>query len=109
MPLTRRRLFAQSGLGLATAGLLALTPRLFGSTHRTATAARSLGTSRSGSSLPLAGVAAAAVSPASTGAPTVAYVRDAKRGEVVLLLGTRQVVRTDPALVAALTSAFHDA
>ncbi len=34
--------------------------------------------------------------------PMVAYVRDAAKGEVVLMVGTREIVRKDPGLVAQL-------
>ncbi len=34
--------------------------------------------------------------------PLVAYVRDAAKGEVVLMIGTREVVRNDPGLAARL-------
>lgn len=36
------------------------------------------------------------------GSPLVAYVRDASKGEVVLMIGTQEIVRRDPALVARL-------
>ncbi|MBI1884905.1 MAG: hypothetical protein HYS09_01075 [Chloroflexi bacterium] len=35
-------------------------------------------------------------------APLVAYVRDAARGEVVFMVGTKEVVRKDPGLVSHL-------
>ncbi len=39
--------------------------------------------------------------------PIVAYVRDAAKGEVVFMLGTREIVRKDPDLVSRLLSAVH--
>ena len=38
--------------------------------------------------------------------PLVAYVRDATKGEVVLMVGTKEVVRNDPLLVAQLVGAW---
>jgi hypothetical protein len=35
--------------------------------------------------------------------PSVVYIRDASKGEVVFMVGTQQVVRTDHALVAAIS------
>ena len=40
-------------------------------------------------------------------APLVAYVRDAHKGEVVLMVGTKEVVRRDPHLVACLARAVR--
>lgn len=34
--------------------------------------------------------------------PVVAYIRDAARGEVVLMVGTKEVIRKDPGLVSHL-------
>ena len=42
------------------------------------------------------------------GEPVVAYVRDAERGEVVLLRGTREVVRQDRALASHLISCCQE-
>jgi hypothetical protein len=39
--------------------------------------------------------------------PVFAYVRDAAKGEVVLMVGTKEIVRTDPALVARLIGAVN--
>ncbi|HKZ99840.1 MAG TPA: twin-arginine translocation signal domain-containing protein [Thermoplasmata archaeon] len=46
---------------------------------------------------------AAAESPGSgLTVPVMAYVRDASRGEIVVMWGTRETVRRDPALVARI-------
>lgn len=47
------------------------------------------------------GANARKVSPPKT-IPSVAYVRDAAKGEVVLMVGSKEVVRHDPELVAYL-------
>lgn len=43
------------------------------------------------------------------GAPIVAYVSDARRGEVVVMVGTREVVRRDAGLVARLVAIAREA
>jgi hypothetical protein len=40
-----------------------------------------------------------------SGAPLIAYIQDAARGEVVIMTGAEQVVLTDPALVSRLLGA----
>lgn len=43
------------------------------------------------------------------GAPVVAYVSDARRGELVVMVGTREVVRRDAGLVARLIAIAKEA
>jgi 3-hydroxyisobutyrate dehydrogenase-like beta-hydroxyacid dehydrogenase len=43
------------------------------------------------------------------GAPIVAYVTDAAKGEVVVMVGASEVVRRDAALVARLTAIAKEA
>lgn len=42
-------------------------------------------------------------------APVVAYVSDARRGELVVMVGTREIVRRDPGLVARLVAIAKEA
>jgi len=42
-------------------------------------------------------------------APVVAYVSDARRGEIVVMVGTREVVRRDAGLVARLIAIAKEA
>jgi len=41
--------------------------------------------------------------------PLVAYVSDARRGEIVVMVGTREIVRRDAALVARLVAIAKEA
>jgi hypothetical protein len=41
--------------------------------------------------------------------PVVAYVSDARKGEIVVMVGTREVVRRDAALVARLMAIAKEA
>jgi hypothetical protein len=41
--------------------------------------------------------------------PLVAYVSDARKGEVVVMVGTREVVRRDAALVARIVAIAKEA
>ena len=41
--------------------------------------------------------------------PVVAYVSDARKGEVVVMVGTREIVRRDKALVARLLAIAKEA
>jgi tetrahydromethanopterin S-methyltransferase subunit C len=77
-----------------------------------ATGAASIGTITLGSGLAAAalatvGVTAAELSARSNGQPLVAYVRDAARGEMTVLLGHREVSLRDPDLVLRLLKAAH--
>jgi hypothetical protein len=42
-------------------------------------------------------------------APVVAYISDARRGELVVMVGTREVVRRDAGLVARLIAIAREA
>ncbi len=88
--ISRRNLIAKTGMGAAAAGAVVALPSLIVSKrHRTS------------------GVTARNLPPPKS-IPTVAYVRDAAKGEVVLMYGTREVVRTDPELVAYLGRCCED-
>jgi len=53
---------------------------------------------------------AASSDPGSTdSAPVVAYVSDARRGELVVMVGTREIVRRDAGLVARLIAIAKEA
>lgn len=102
--ISRRRLLARTGVGAAAAGIATAVPSLIlshrqhasAATQQPATAARqSVGAAQQPST------AAGTLAPPKA-VPSIAYVRDAAKGEVVLMVGTREVVRTDPALVAYL-------
>ena len=54
------------------------------------------------------GVEAAATSHAS-GEPIVAYVSDVRRGELIVMVGTREIVRRDAGLVARLVAIAKEA
>ncbi len=82
---SRRALLAKSGLGAAAVGVLAVAPKLVRAQQHTPVMAAKQQQSTPGT------------------VPSVAYVRDAAKGEVVLMVGTRQIVRTDPTLVAYLS------
>ena len=43
------------------------------------------------------------------GAPIVAYVSDARKGEIVVMVGTREIVRRDAGLVARLIAIAREA
>jgi hypothetical protein len=51
----------------------------------------------------------AAMTNETTGAPIVAYVSDARKGEVVVMVGTREIVRRDAGLVARLIAIAKEA
>ncbi|MGH2473430.1 MAG: hypothetical protein ACRDG6_13755 [Candidatus Limnocylindria bacterium] len=74
-----------------------------------AASAAAMGLMGSGRAL---GGSAAAANGIPTGAgslPLIAYVSDARNGEVVVMVGTREVVRRDAGLVARLTSIAKEA
>jgi len=52
---------------------------------------------------------AAAATNDSAGAPIVAYVSDARKGEVVVMVGNREIVRRDAGLVARLIAIAKEA
>jgi len=64
-----------------------------------------------GSGRTFSGLAAAANgSPSDVGAlPVIAYVSDARKGEIVVMVGTREVVRRDAGLVARLIAIAKEA
>jgi hypothetical protein len=85
--LSRRMLLKRGGAGAAAAGFIAAFPGRAEASQKAA-------------SLHGEGVAAPAI-PAATG-PLVVHIPDPRTGEIHLMAGTREVVRTDPALVARL-------
>ena len=52
---------------------------------------------------------AAASTNDSVGAPIVAYISDARKGELVVMVGTREIVRRDAGLVARLIAIAKEA
>lgn len=91
--ISRRKLLARTSMGAAAAGVLTAVPGIIAAKHHSG---------------PTASSSATTITP-NGDVPSVAYVRDAKKGEVVLMVGTREVIHTDPALVAYLTRAYHRA
>lgn len=84
-PSSRRTLLKSAAAGAAAIGLVGASRGLTGS----ATAARgSIETSSE---------------------PLVAYVSDARKGEIVVMVGTREIVRRDAALVARLVAIAKEA
>jgi hypothetical protein len=81
--LSRRGLLKQAAIGTAVVGALAFTPALHASQRRQ-------------------GVQTSAPPGAASGSPIIAYVRDAERGEVSIMVGTQEITRTDPELVTYL-------
>ena len=72
-----------------------------------ATGAASIGSLALGSGVAAAAAAAMGMSPAealaaSNGEPVAAYVRDPRRGELAVVIGTREVTVRDPDLVGRL-------
>jgi hypothetical protein len=80
---TRRGFLIMAGAGAAAAGVAAIAPA---AGQATPTITRSRGAARVSS-------------------PLVAYVRDARKGDVSVMVGEREVVVHDPELVARLTHA----
>jgi hypothetical protein len=91
--ISRRKLLAKSGMGAAAAGLIVAAPGVATSTRK--------GSTQMSNKQPISSARLSTV-------PSVTYVRDAARGEVVLMFGEREVVRTDPALVAYLSRCCGD-
>ena len=82
--LSRRKFLKTTAAGLTGLGVLAVAPRL--------------ASQLSGGDTPMASDEVV-----STGSdPVVAYVRDLRKGEIVLMTGTKEVVRKDAALAAHL-------
>jgi hypothetical protein len=85
--LSRRMLLRRGGAGAVAAGFIAAIPAFPGRAEASVKAATVHGD----------GVAA----PAVTG-PLVVHIPDPRTGEIHLMVGDREVVRSDPALVARL-------
>jgi hypothetical protein len=63
-----------------------------------------------GSGRALGGSAAAAdVIPAAGSLPVIAYISDARKGEIVVMVGTTELVRRDAGLVARLVAIAKEA
>ncbi len=77
---SRRSFLRTTAVGAAAVGALAAAPQILKITEN-ATAANSAG---------------------DPSIPLVAYVRDAAKGEVVVMWGTKEIVAKDPALVSRL-------
>lgn len=81
-------------------------------TRRTLLKAAAVGTAAVGLAAagPLTGMASASTAALEgTSSPVVAYVSDARKGEVVVMVGTREITRRDPALVARLVAIAKEA
>lgn len=96
--ITRRRFFYQASTGAAAVGVLSAVPRLL-SPHAESSAAAVARASGTAATPALAGASA---QPAKH---VVAYVHDHAKGEVAILVDTREVIRHDPELVARLMQA----
>ena len=83
---TRRRFLKQSSVGVATVGVLAAAPRLAAVAAPANTSVTELSTT-------------------TMSGPLMAYVRDLARGELGVLVGTREVILHDPDLVVRLLNA----
>jgi hypothetical protein len=57
----------------------------------------------------LGGTADATDATAASSEPLVVYVSDARKGEIVVMVGTREIVRRDAALVARLVAIAKEA
>ena len=88
--MSRRMLLKRGGIGAAAAGFIAAIPALPARAE----------TSQENASAHHDGVAAPAGSAAAE--PLVVHIPDPRTGEIYLMTGNREVVRTDPALVARL-------
>jgi hypothetical protein len=91
--ISRRTLLKRGGSGATAAGFVAAIPAFPGRAWASRKAATGHG---DGVAVP-AGRAAAG--------PLVVHIPDPRTGEVHLMVGTREVVRSDPALVARLVRA----
>jgi hypothetical protein len=105
--LTRRNLLAKSGTGMAAMGVLGMSPGMLKVHGRATTEATNKLPGKVNSTANTV-VAPATLRTASSSAPlmpSVVYIRDAAKGEVVFMVGTRQIVRTDRALVESISKA----
>lgn len=84
--LSRRRFLKHGSLGVAFAGVIAVVPGL-------------------SAVLKLPAPAVAIGSEAAPAGPLIAHVRDLTKGEIVLLVGTEQVIQRDRDLAARLYAA----
>lgn len=104
--LTRRNLLAKTGTGIAAAGVMTAAPGLFAtataSAHQSGGNAAKL-TNAAGAQQSVASPVKLVTNSGPTLTPSVVYIRDAVKGEIVFMIGSRQVVRTDHALVAAIS------
>ena len=87
--LTRRKFLAQTSVGAATLGVLA--SALHSAAGHRLLGARGAATTKT-----------TKVAPAALAEPMMVYVRDAAAGDVAFLVGTREIIRRDPVLVAHL-------
>jgi hypothetical protein len=92
MKFTRRTLLFRASAGAAAAGALIAVPTL-------------LGTGTAAAEHAPAGRSPAPASNAASSEPVVAYIRDTRRGEIALYVGTREIIRHDPELVSRLLQA----
>jgi hypothetical protein len=90
-PRSRRTVLKSAAAGAAAMGLIG--------------AGRGLAT---GASL-AAGTSGDRAAIATSSAPLVAYVSDARKGEIVVMVGTREIVRRDPGLVARIVAIAKEA
>ena len=96
--ISRRAFLARTGAGVATAGIIATIPSLAtraGAAEPSKRSAEALPTERSLSS----------EGPSKANGPLVVHVPDVGSGEIHFMIGTREVVHTDRALVARLMRA----
>ena len=84
--LSRRGFLKAAAVGAAAAGVVAIAPKVLTSATNSST------TSSEEADVPLGRI---------TG-PVVAYVRDVSTGEVVVMMGSKEVVRRDPSLATRL-------
>lgn len=89
--LTRRLFFKEASLGVATTGILAVTPAL----------------TTDSAEIPEATTPLAELSASGLPANLIAHVRDIATGEISLMVGTQEIVYRDPELVARLLRAVH--
>jgi len=89
-----------------------MTRKVLTSTHsrRTVIKAAAAGTAAMGLLAAARGIGGGAVlANDATAEPIVAYVSDARRGELVVMVGTREIVRRDSGLVSRLIAIAREA
>ena len=89
-----------------------MTRKVLTSTHsrRTVIKAAAAGTAAMGLLAATRGISGgAALANDATGEPIVAYVSDARRGELVVMVGTREILRRDAGLVSRLVAIAREA